>query len=249
MAENDKNNKHKRDIELRSEKVRNIVGKVPPLLLRMGIAIISIIIISLLVTTYLLPYREYKNIEIELFCRPGYQDIVMPEYGNIFMTISTMQVKQGNQVCYIRTAQDSIIRFYAHLDGKILFNAGYGDFIKQGAHMYTIIPDSIASVYGIAYISEENIARINSGQPVSFTPKQISPYINGQLTGYISKIYTIPSIKNDQDKALYKVEIEFPGYKSPLHDSSFPTFTSNITGNGQILISDKPALKRILSLN
>ncbi|MFR3217442.1 MAG: HlyD family efflux transporter periplasmic adaptor subunit [Dysgonomonas mossii] len=249
MPENNKDNKNIKDIELRSEKVRNIVGKVPPLLLRMGIVVISIIIISLLIAAYFLPYRESKSIEVELFCRPGYQSIIMPEDGNVLMSTSMIHVKQGQQICYIQTEVDSVIRYYAHFEGKVLFDASYGDFLRRGEHIYTIIPDSIKSVYGIAYITEENIARIDSGQPVSFIPKPTSPYIDDRLAGYISRIYPVLSQDGCQGKTLYKVEIEFPGYKSSLDDSTFPSFTSNIKGYGQVLISDRPILRRILRFN
>jgi hypothetical protein len=47
-----------KDIELRSEKVRNIVGKVPHTLLRIGITIISIIIVVVLALAYIIPYPE-----------------------------------------------------------------------------------------------------------------------------------------------------------------------------------------------
>lgn len=249
MPEKNKDNKKRKDIELRSEKVRNIVGKVPPLLLRTGIAVISVIIISLLVSAYFLPYREYKNVELELFCRPGYQSIAMPEDGNVFMTTSTMQLKENQQICFIQTGLDSIIKFYAHFEGKVLFNVSYGDFIRKGFHIYTIIPDSIKSVYGVAYITEEDITRIDNGQPVNFIPKPTSPYIDDMLVGYISKIYSTPSENGSKGKALYKIEIEFTGYKPVLDDSTFPTFTSDIKGKGQVLISDKPILQRILKTN
>lgn len=249
MPENNKDNKNIKDIELRSEKVRNIVGKVPPLLLRIGIAIISIIIILLLIAAYFLPYRKYKNVEVELFCRPGYQSIIMPEAGNVFMSTSMIHVKQGQQICYIQTEVDSVIRYYAHFDGNVLFNTSHGDFLRKGGHIYTIIPDSIRSVYGTAYITEEDITRINTGQPVNFIPISASPYIDDHLVGYISKIYSIPSVDNRQGKALYKVEIEFLVYKPVIHNSSCPSFSPNIKGKGQILISEKPIIQRILESN
>lgn len=249
MPENNKDNKTIKDIELRSEKVRNIVGKVPPLLLRIGIAVISIIIILLLIAAYSLSYREYRKVEVELFCRPGYQSIVMPEDGNVFMTTSTIHVRQSQQICYIQTEVDSVIRYYARFDGKVLFDTSHGDFLRKGNHVYTIIPDSIKSIYGTAYVTEDDIARIDPGQPVGFIPQPTSPYIDGRLVGYISRTYPAPSVNDGQGKALYKVEIEFSGYKSAIHDSSFPSFSPNIKGEGQILISKKPILQRILRSN
>lgn len=249
MSENNKDNKNIKDIELRSEKVRNIVGKVPPLLLRIGIAVISIIIILLLIAAYSLPYREYKKVEVELFCRPGYQSIAMPEDGNVFMTTSMIQVKQGQQICYIRTGMDFLIKFHAYFEGKVLFETSYGDFLRKGDQIYTIIPDSIKSIYGTAYVVEDDIARIDRGQPVGFISTPSSPYIDGRLTGYVTKVYPTPSVNKNLGKTVYKVEMEFPEYKPAIYDSSFPSFSSNIKGEGQILVSDKPILQRILRFN
>jgi hypothetical protein len=57
---------YKKDIELRSEKVRNIVGQVPPVLLRQGIAIISLVLLLLFAGAYFIPYPETIRINIQL---------------------------------------------------------------------------------------------------------------------------------------------------------------------------------------
>ena len=44
------------NIELRSEKVRNVIGKVPPRLVSLGTVIIAIIILALAVAFYKIPY-------------------------------------------------------------------------------------------------------------------------------------------------------------------------------------------------
>ncbi len=43
-------------IELRSEKVRQLIGEIPPSLVRWGIAIIAIVFIALIAAVCLLPY-------------------------------------------------------------------------------------------------------------------------------------------------------------------------------------------------
>ncbi|MDE6009114.1 MAG: hypothetical protein K2G90_07900 [Muribaculaceae bacterium] len=53
--------KNTRDnIELRSEKVRQLIGEIPPSLVGWGIAIIAIIFIALIAAACLLPY-PYSN--------------------------------------------------------------------------------------------------------------------------------------------------------------------------------------------
>lgn len=55
-----------RDIELRSEKVRNIIGKIPPLLIRSGISFMTFIVSVLLLTGWFVPYPENLRIPIEI---------------------------------------------------------------------------------------------------------------------------------------------------------------------------------------
>lgn len=47
-----------RNIELRSEKVRNIVGKIPPAVDRYGIAVIGLVLIVVVTVSMLIPYKE-----------------------------------------------------------------------------------------------------------------------------------------------------------------------------------------------
>jgi len=47
-----------KDIELRSEKVRNIVGKIPPATDRYGITIIGLVIAIVVAVSMLIPYQE-----------------------------------------------------------------------------------------------------------------------------------------------------------------------------------------------
>lgn len=47
-----------RNIELRSEKVRNIVGKIPPAVDRYGIALIGLVLVVAVVVSMLIPYKE-----------------------------------------------------------------------------------------------------------------------------------------------------------------------------------------------
>lgn len=47
-----------RNIELRSEKVKNIVGKIPPAVERNGITIIGLVLMVMLVVSMLIPYKE-----------------------------------------------------------------------------------------------------------------------------------------------------------------------------------------------
>lgn len=54
------------NIELRSEKVRNLIGKVPVSLIRNGIMIITTLLISLLISSIYIPYPENMEIDVRV---------------------------------------------------------------------------------------------------------------------------------------------------------------------------------------
>jgi hypothetical protein len=58
--------KEKKQIELRSEKVRNIIGQVPPILLRYGILIISVSLLVLVGITAFISYQPGIDVEITI---------------------------------------------------------------------------------------------------------------------------------------------------------------------------------------
>ena len=53
-------------IELRSEKVRHIIGEIPSGIVRYGITIITIVLLVLLVGAYFIPYPEIISAKIEM---------------------------------------------------------------------------------------------------------------------------------------------------------------------------------------
>ncbi|SFL08039.1 hypothetical protein SAMN05216357_11243 [Porphyromonadaceae bacterium KH3CP3RA] len=55
-----------KQIELRSEKVRNLIGQIPSVLLRYGISIIGISLLMLLVIAAFIPYQPAFDIEVTI---------------------------------------------------------------------------------------------------------------------------------------------------------------------------------------
>ena len=53
-------------IELRSEKIRHIIGEIPSRIVRYGITIITIVLLVLLVGAYFIPYPETISTRIEI---------------------------------------------------------------------------------------------------------------------------------------------------------------------------------------
>lgn len=53
-------------IELRSEKVRQIIGEIPSGIARYGIMVITVVVLGLLICAYFIPYPEFVNATIQM---------------------------------------------------------------------------------------------------------------------------------------------------------------------------------------
>ena len=83
----------KRNIELRSEKVRNIVGKIPPAIDRYGIMVIGLILIVIFAVALMIPYKQ--TITFDVTFNPSMSTNV----GNAYVDNHTSQfLKTGTLV-------------------------------------------------------------------------------------------------------------------------------------------------------
>ena len=72
------------NIELRSEKVRNVIGKVPPRLVSLGTVIITIIVLALAVAFYKIPYPISIEANGEVLNQRTVQVFVPYKYLHLF---------------------------------------------------------------------------------------------------------------------------------------------------------------------
>jgi hypothetical protein len=56
-------------IELRSEKTRNLIGKMPSYLIRNGMTVVFVVMVLLLIGTYFIPYPDTVYVEIKIISR------------------------------------------------------------------------------------------------------------------------------------------------------------------------------------
>lgn len=75
IMENDKN------IELRSEKVRNVIGDIPSFIVRAGSGVIALIVIGLFLSIAFIPYPESISVDLvvdSVNCQDVYAHIMIP---------------------------------------------------------------------------------------------------------------------------------------------------------------------------
>lgn len=96
---------NKDNIELRSEKVRHIIGRIPPLLIRMGTAVVAIIMIAMSVAVYTVHYPitiEAKGEVVTLNTIPQARVYIPYKYIGLFDEQRTADIKfEGYDKVYV----------------------------------------------------------------------------------------------------------------------------------------------------
>lgn len=144
----------RKEIELRSEKVRNIIGKIPPLILRIGIAVISLVIVLVLILAYFIPYPQYYNATFEMVTVPKYQIIRAPASGMYYVN-----PKEAPDLGIIISA-DSVYDIKSEKGGKTTNLYTDSTYLYQNEIIAVSIPDTIRSIFGICQIPASDIEKI-----------------------------------------------------------------------------------------
>ena len=135
------------NIELRSEKVRHIIGKVPPVLVRTGTFIITIIVIALAVAFY--PIRYPITIEVEGRVMPHDTLQIAVSYKYLYLFTEPRQVS----VTYEGENTDSQPHVYP-------ITSFSRQLLSIGSDNYFIAEVSIASDSGDFQIGQKAVGQI-----------------------------------------------------------------------------------------
>lgn len=180
------------DIELRSEKVRNIIGQIPPFLIRSGMGVMAVVIVLALVVSFFIPYYETVEGYIEIVSIPESTIYVSHAYGAVHFETNAEQstVKQGDTIGYIQSA-DSVIRLTADISGRLLLNTKQDERIVEGETLYAITPDPVSGVYGRVLLPYEYKTKVLKGQQVRIELAGFPSKKYGTLSGVINEIYPL----------------------------------------------------------
>ena len=118
--------KQERSFELRSEKVRSIVGQIPSSLVRYGIMIVGVVLLCLLIVAYFLPYKQVysgvavvhsiveeqkaDSIEITLLLRFEKQKMKKPSIMSQPIYLQTEQGIVAGQLRQLSSIRDTLER-------------------------------------------------------------------------------------------------------------------------------------------
>ena len=221
-----------KEIELRSEKVRNIVGQVPPVILRKGILIISFAIFVLLVIAWFLPYPETITIKIKLYSTPQSTMICAPEDG-------FFQYDPKFGIGCIRTDNDSTIEIKFPSNGNVIMNSKSNSLVNKGDILYVVIPDSIYDLSVVGYVAGNDAGKVARNQKVKMEIQASVFQKSISVSGCVSEIYPVPNPEG------YKIEIDVTD-KRQLSLLENLKLSSLLQGKGKIIVSNQSVLRRFL---
>ena len=146
-------------IELRSEKVRHIIGEIPSRIVRYGITVITIVILGLLVGAYFIPYPETISAKVQM--TNAYQGaITIPyKYVNTIASGMTANIEfEGYDAATYGTANGKIIAT-SHTPRQTASGSVFMAQIKVTACKYKLV-SGMAGTATILVSNESVLQRI-----------------------------------------------------------------------------------------
>lgn len=114
-------------IELRSEKVRNIIGKLPNKIIRYGMTIMSIILIGLFFAIYYIPYPENLKADATAVNSNEIKIVIPYNYINVIHVGTNVEIEfegyQANQYGYKHGIINSVFEDIVDTNGMNYFIA------------------------------------------------------------------------------------------------------------------------------
>ena len=135
-------------IELRSEKVKHIIGEIPSGIVRYGITIITIVILGLLVGAYFIPYPETVSAKVQMTnARQGTIDIPY-KYVNTITRGMTVNIEVEGYDAETYGAANGIITSTSHTPRQTAAGSVFTAQIRitdcrcQQRHFYSSVESS-----------------------------------------------------------------------------------------------------------
>jgi hypothetical protein len=206
----------KKNIELRSEKVRNIIGQIPSVWIRYGTLMIGVALLVLLFISAFIPYRETIPVRIRVKTIPQAEYVRADK--NTFVVINGWRDS-------IETNSEEAFR------GEIILNAKDGDYVERGDTLFAVLLEQ-AQVYGTAEIAATSLAKIKEGNKVL-----IDDAAMGSLQGQVSEIHPLPLSSNPSLRKIRIVFDEKTRWEKLIPESEL---------QGKIVLSDVSLLTKFL---
>jgi len=239
-------------IELRSEKVRSIIGQVPSRIVRFGTAILSIVILLFIIGVCLFKYPIKLTVPVIVNSTPEAISIIANDDGRIsyFHKSSGQKLHKGDSIALLSTLSAGLQTraqfIISPIDGSLLQNYKSDCQLSKNSIICAIIPDSIESYYIQAVIPYEYFSSVRIGQIVNVELNGYRYSDYGFLKGFID--YISPISLNQKGRTYFNVNIHLP-CKMITTSHKLIEYTPGMKGNASIILSEEPFIKSLIVSN
>lgn len=161
------------NIELRSDEVQELMGRVPPYIQRVGISVILLIVIGFFVASAFIKYPTYIPVKARMLPNDYFEAVLSPQSGTIMWAkkYTVSLVHPDDTLCLLLTAENDTLAIQSPCLGK----ASSTDILEQGmsvdanCQLFIIEKDKDVRTIGTdlcVYLPEENVNKYGVGSKI-----------------------------------------------------------------------------------
>lgn len=173
-------------IELKSEKVRSMTGKIPPFYMRYGILVISLIIVGSFCLLYLIKITEYNKCVVRIISDPECFTYSSPQEAYLLEAKTDVMVKRRDTICILCNVPALDTTYItAPFDGYSMQYVSNNSLIKDEQVLVSVSPLYVEKVYAQATVPFEDYKDIQANQPVEFHLTGNNLSFNGAISYFV----------------------------------------------------------------
>ncbi|MDR2947634.1 MAG: hypothetical protein LBV71_00355 [Prevotella sp.] len=188
------------ELQLRSEKVRNIVGEIPSTIMRYGLYIIIMFVSVIFFCLSIIPIREQYTTDIVIKSIPENDIITSPIDGQINYSIDDNRNININEEIGRIINNDTTCIIYSKISGMVIRNQKNKTHITQDDILYEIKPNYTQYLYGEILVPIDFINKDYNSFDVEIVTRE-----GNTVKGEITHIYEI--LVNEGSDQSYKADI------------------------------------------
>lgn len=224
------------NIELRSEEVQELMGKIPPIILRVGISVILIFIVLIFILSHYIKYPDIITVEATLRNTNYAIDIRNTQEGFVQSEIQecVRHVAKGDRLAVITQnyGEEICEEVITSPVAGVVYPCDYfceNEYVSATTKLYTVANIIYSKVTAKTFVARDIKDRIHVGM-------KANAVVNGtKMSGKITHITRFANIQNET----YAVLIELDNLSEPVNEIIWDYHTTvNIT-LGECSVFDK----------
>ena len=190
------------NIELRSDEVQELMGRVPPYIQRVGISVILLIVIGFFVASAFIKYPTYIPVKARMLPNDYFESVLSPESGTIIWAkkYTVSLVHPDDTLCLLLTAENDTLAIKSPCLGKASSTDIFEPGMPVDAKSQLFIIEKYRDVRTIAtdicvYLPEEDMIKYGVGSNIAIR-------IDDEVYGF--EVVALTSIPNGQGECVMK---------------------------------------------